>query len=337
VSTQLASELVRALASLSLLVFATFWLVRLTGNPLEISMGDRLTEAELARRISNAGLDKPFFEQLGEYAVSMSRGDFGSSVFSERSVGSMLLSSMGTSLELAVPTMLIAISLAYLLATVAIRRFSSWGKTTYGLLSISIFALPAFLIAVPLKALFSGGAAALPASGRMSLLGQIQYQSLETKSGFVVTDAILQGRFDIALDAITHLILPVMALSLIMAAVLTRIYYLQIQASLEQPYVTGARAKGLKEFRLLHTHGTRPVLSRMVAISGIEIAALFTGVIYIENAFELRGLGFLLVESVLQRDYPVVQGVTVFIGTVVIIFNLFATGIAALLEPRNRQ
>lgn len=329
-----SSEIVKAVSSLFLLVVASFWLVRLTGNPIVIALGDRLSDDELEQRIRQAGLDRPIGEQFLDYLAAVSRLDLGTSVFSSESVFEQILQAFGATLELAIPAIAFGILAAYAMAYLAIKFSVSWVQTLHVQTAIVTYALPAFLLAVVGQWFFTVGGFDLPVNGRLSVSGQIEYQSLPTRTGFVVLDSLVNLNHGLAMDALRHLLLPVLVLGSLTAAALTRIYLLQIQASLNQSYVTGARAKGLRESQVIKRYGVRPVVAQMVSISGLEAAAVITGAIYVENAFEIRGLGYLLVESVLARDYSLVQGLVLILGFVIITVNFVTSTWSRFLDPR---
>ena len=185
-----------------------------------------------------------------------------------------------------------------------------------------------------MQSVFSAAGFDLPVSGRLSISGQLEYQSLHTRTGLVILDSLAAGHYQLTLDALAHLVLPVLVLASLTAAALTRVFALQIQDSLSRGYVVGARAKGLEESAVIRRYGVRPVISQMISISALEVAAVLTGAIYVENAFEIRGLGYLLVESVLARDYALVQGLVVALGFTIISINLIANELGRQLDPR---
>jgi peptide/nickel transport system permease protein len=329
-----SSEIVKALTSLFLLVVASFWLVRLTGNPIAIALGDRLSDQELEKRIRQAGLARPIGEQFLDYLAAVGRLDLGKSVFTSESVSEKIFRAFGSTFELAVPSLVFGILVAYGMAYLALRLSPSWVRSLHAQSAIVTYALPAFLLAVLGQWIFALVGVSLPVNGRLSVAGQIEYQSLPTRTGFVVLDSIANWNYKLALDALSHLVLPVIVLGALTAAALTRIFLLQIQSSLEKTYVTGARAKGLVESQVIKRYGVRPVLAQMVSISGLEVAAVITGAIYVENAFEIRGLGYLLVESVLARDYSLVQGLVLVLGVVIIAVNFVTSAWSRRLDPR---
>lgn len=328
------SEIAKAVSSLFLLVFVSFWLVRLTGNPIEIALGDRLNDAELEERIRGAGLDKPLAEQFVDYISALSRLDLGNSIFSSQPVLQSIMRSAGATFELAVPSLFFGLLFAYLIAYGTVRGSSSLIRFLHGQSAIFIYALPAFLLSVVVQSVFSAAGFDLPVSGRLSISGQLEYQSLHTKTGLVILDSLAAGHYQLTLDALAHLVLPVLVLASLTAAALTRVFALQIQDSLSRGYVIGARAKGLEESAVIRRYGVRPVISQMISISALEVAAVLTGAIYVENAFEIRGLGYLLVESVLARDYALVQGLVVALGFTIISINLIANELGRQLDPR---
>lgn len=331
---KLVEEFFRAVVALALLVTSSFFLMRLTGNPLVIALGDKLNEVELQKRISQAGLDKPLAEQFLNFLNGLMKFDLGDSILSGESVATRIISVVGGTVEVAVPALILGLGLAYAGAFLAVRIRSNTFQRSYLIAVITLLSLPAFLLGAIARAAAATVGIDAPTVGRLSLLSQIRYQQFETQTGFIVFDSLLAGDERVLFDAFLHLWLPVSVLSLIVAAAVARPFYAQLFSASNSGYVLGARAKGLSENVILLRHSTRNVLSSLISISGLEIAAVLTGAIYVENTFEIRGLGFLLVDSVLTRDFPIVQGLVLFIGLVVILVNLVSSNWARLIEPR---
>ena len=334
---RLGVELSRAVVSLFLLVSASFFLMRLTGNPIAIALGDKLSEVELQKRIVSAGLDKPVGEQFTQYITHLFQLNLGASIFSGESVALRIVSVIGATVELAIPALVIGIGLAYSGAFLAVRIRSRSFQKIYLLVVIGLLAIPAFLLGALARTVAGLAAINAPTTGRLSLVNQIQYERFESKTGFVLLDSFLAGEQAVFLDGLFHLWLPVSVLALFVAAALARPFYAQLQMAQTSGYVLGARAKGVSENRIVLRHSTRTVLSSLISISGLEIAAVLTGAIYVENTFEIRGLGFLLVDSVIARDFPIVQGLVIVIGLSVIFINLLASSWAKIVEPRAQR
>lgn len=318
-------------------VTATFALMRISGNPLINSLGDRVSEEELQRRLELAGMNRPILNQYFDYLGGLLRFDLGEAAVSKKQVSSFVANALPATLEMAfiggITGTLIALAALWL----ALRFHDSWIDRLGRLNAIAIFALPSFLVAAFGKLIFSTWLGWLPSSGRYSIPTELVLRRLDSQTGFVIWDLILAGRPDLIADHLWHSILPALTVGAIFAAGLFRGLRPHLVSQLESDYVRGARARGISETRVLFTAALRPVAATAVSIWSFLTAWLLGGAVLGEIVFEWGGIGATLAQQVSNRDFMVVQGLVITIATVVILNYRFADLLSRLLDPRLRE
>ena len=315
-----------------LMVFA---LLRVTGNPIELALGDRLTPEELAGRISAAGLDLPLHEQFLEYVSQILRGDFGLT-FDNQPVLEMILSHLTATAEVtAFGLLLLALTIA-IAGTIAAWNAGSLLDRGFSVLSIVSFALPGFLGAVVIRETANLLFPKFETIGRLSLDNQITWQIEGQTTGFVTLDGLLTGNNVIFLDGLAHLVLPGIALTLV-GGTLVRVFRDSLVNEFAGPQVQSAMKRGVSKRRAFFFHAFVPALPPVLAGFGITAGALVTGVVFVERVFEIRGLGYLLVDAVLQRDFMLVQGIFVVTFTIVVLINTVVDILIAVIDKRQRE
>lgn len=293
----------------ALIVFA---ILRLTpGDPAVILAGDMATPQQLAQIRINMGLDQPLHLQFLSWLAQLARGDLGVSLISQVSVTSLIADRVGPSLALAISTIMLSVLVAVPLGVLAAARHGSLLDRGVMAFSVFGFSVPVFLKGYLLILLFSLQLGWLPVQG---------YKSMD------------QGLWAFA----ERLILPVIALSLSYIALIARISRTSILEVIGEDYIRTARAKGLKESAVLMQHALRNAAVPIVTIIGVGVASLISGVVVTESVFNLPGLGRLVVEAVLARDYPVVQGLILLLSFIYILINLTVDILYTVFDPRIR-
>ena len=318
-------------------VTATFALMRVSGNPLINSLGDRVSEEELQRRLEAAGMDRPILEQYFDYLFGLLRFDLGEAAVSQSQVSDFVASALPATLEMAVIGGVTGTLMALTALWLAMRFHDRWLDRLGRLSAIAIFALPSFLVAAFGKLVFSTWLGWLPSSGRYSIQTELVLRRLESQSGFVIWDLLSAGRPDLIPDHLVHSILPALTVGTIFAAGLFRGLRPHLVTQLSSNFVRGARARGLSETRVLFTAALRPVAATAVSIWSFLTAWLLGGAVLGEIVFEWGGIGATLAQQVSNRDFMVVQGLVVTIATVVILNYRFADALARVFDPRLRE
>lgn len=289
-----------------------FLMLRLSpGDPAAIIAGDHATSEDIAQIREHLGLDKPLVEQFVRWLGQLATGDFGVSIYLDRPVLGLILERVEPTLALSVSTMAFAILLAVPLGVIAAWRAGSWVDQSIMALSVLAFSVPVFLIGYALVIGFSLTLELLPVQGFVSLS--------EDPLGFL-----------------QHLVLPTIALGLVYTALLARITRATMLETLNEDFIRTARAKGLAEPRVLILHALKNASVPIVTTIGTGIALLIGGVVVTESVFAVPGIGRLTIDAVLQRDYPVIQGVILVIAGVYVLVNLAIDLTYSLLDPRIR-
>jgi peptide/nickel transport system permease protein len=289
-----------------------FLMLRLSpGDPAAIIAGDHATSEDIAQIREHLGLDRPLIEQFVRWLGQLATGDFGVSIYLDRPVLGLIMERVEPTLALSVSTMAFAILLAVPLGVIAAWRAGSWIDQSIMALSVLAFSVPVFLIGYGLVIGFSLTLELLPVQGFVSLS--------EDPVAFV-----------------QHLVLPTIALGLVYTALLARITRATMLETLNEDFVRTARAKGLAEPRVLILHALKNASVPIVTTIGTGIALLIGGVVVTESVFAVPGIGRLTIDAVLQRDYPVIQGVILVIAGVYVLINLAIDLTYSLLDPRIR-
>jgi ABC-type dipeptide/oligopeptide/nickel transport system permease component len=307
---------------LALLVFVllgvtilVFLVTRLTpGDPARVLLGPRATEDQLARLRSNYGLDQPIYIQYVNWLSHVVRGDLGDSIQLHRPVLAEVGDRLRGTLLLAVAAMIVAFSAgigAGLLA--ALHANSLLDRVLMSVLLVGI-SLPPFWAGLILIIIFSLLLRWLPATGMVSPTG----------GGTPV-------------DILTHLVLPTLTLAAVPMAVIARLTRANVLEVLQQLYVPTAHAKGLPTRAVVTRHILRNTMIGTMTILGLEAGWLLAGTVYIETVFAWPGLGSMLVNAILQRDYPLVQGGVLLVATVYVLINLATDTLYLYIDPRLRN
>ncbi len=312
----------------------TFALIRLVpGDPIELLAGERgiAPERHAALR-AELGLDRPLISQYGIYITDVLSGDLGRSIVTKTPVLDEFLSLFPATVELSLCAIVFAVAIGIPLGILAaVRRGSVFDYATMGV-ALTGYSMPIFWWALLLILLFSVQLGWTPVSGRLSVMYYVQ-----PVTGFMLIDTVLSGEKGAFGSAVSHLVLPAIALGTIPLAVIARMTRSSMLEVLGEDYIRTARAKGLSPFRVIALHALRNALIPVVTVIGLAVGVLFAGAILTETIFAWPGVGKWLVESVRRRDYPVLQGGVLLVATVVMAVNLFVDILYGLINPRIRH
>jgi peptide/nickel transport system permease protein len=310
---------------------------RLTGDPISVALGDRLPAEELQRRVAAAGYDRPVFQQLVDYLAGLLQGDFGSSFQSGKSVLQSILSYLPATIELSIVGIFFAILIAVPLGVVAAQNPGGKLDSIVRSSSIITYALPIFLVAIVLRLLFSIAIPIFPTTGRLEIANQIELTRSSANSGFFILDSILLGRMDLLVSALSHAFLPGLTIGLVIGASFLRILRSNIAYTMSTEPVKFAKTLGITRFGILRTHVAKLIAPQVLTSLGYSLAALVSGFVYVEVSFEWRGLGMILTESVLSRDFELLQGIVVFSVLLVVFVNTLVDITILTIDRRFRS
>ncbi|HKV45272.1 MAG TPA: ABC transporter permease, partial [bacterium] len=302
-----------AVVLLGISVF-TFALLHLTpGDPAQILLGPMATPQELARLHRELGLDGPLAAQYLLWLAHVVHGDLGRSITLHRPVlGELLLRFRGT-IILAAGAVVVAFGPGIVLGVLAARRPGQLLDRLSMIVTVGGASIPPFWLGMILIILFSLRLGWLPGTGMSSPSG-------------AATPA----------DVLTHLILPAVTLGALPLAIITRVARTGMIEALRGDYVRTARAKGLGEAAVTVRHAFRNTLVGIVTVVGLEMGFLLAGAVYVETVFDWPGVGLMLVNAILTRDFPLVQGAVLLVATTYVMINLGTDLLYAYLDPRIR-
>ena len=320
--------IVPTFVGVTLLAFALIHLI--PGDPVENLSGERGMDPERrARLLHEFGLDRPLAVQYASYVGQVLRGDLGSSLTTHESVAREFATLFPATVELAFFALLFAVVVglpAGILA--AVKRNTAADYTVMGL-SLTGYSMPIFWWALLLILFFSVQLGWTPVSGRIA----VQYDVPMT-TGFMLIDSLLSGDKGAFRSALSHLILPAVALGTIPLAVIARMTRSSMLEVLREDYVRTARAKGASSFRVIAIHALRNALIPVVTTIGLQVGVLLTGAILTETIFAWPGIGKWLVEAIHRRDYAAVQGGILMTATIIIGVNLIVDLLYGVVTPR---
>lgn len=319
-----------------ILVTVVFFVMRATGDPISAAMGGRLTPDELARRVHEAGYDRPLLVQYFEYLGNLLHGDLGTTLTDNQPVISVLTHYGAATFELAILSLVVALILGISFGRLAARyrdRAADAGIRTFAILC---YATPVFFLGLMLKLIFAVWLGLLPSSGRASLASQAQFDRLVSPTGLYVIDALQLGDMTVLQDVLAHTVLPALALGLLTAGVFIRLVRTNVISTYTSGYVEAARSRGVSEKRLLRKHAFRPALIPIITVMGMQIAVMLAGAVLTETTFEWKGLGFMLSNYLKARDFVAVQGIVILVAIIVSVSNFIVDVISALIDPRVR-
>lgn len=303
-------RLLSVIPVLAIVAVIAFVLLRLSdGDPAVQLAGDNANEAAIAAIRTNLGLDQPLPVQFMHWAWKALQGDFGTSIVSRQPVLSLIGQHVGPTLAISISTILLSVVIGVPLGVVAAWRRGRWFDRMAMWLSVTGFAVPTFAVGYFWIYFLSVKWKLFPVQGYVPI-----------SDGF--------GLF------LWHIALPTLTLSLVYVALIARVARTSMLEVLSEDFVRTARAKGIPERVVVFRHALKNAAVPIVSIVGIGIALLIGGVVVTESVFNLPGLGRLTVESVLARDYPVIQGVIIVFGAVYVAINLLVDLSYSFIDPR---
>lgn len=293
--------------------------------------GERATPEAIAAFERAQGLDRPLYAQYGSYLRNVLSGDLGVSTRSRQPVAEELLQRFPATVELTLAAILIAVLVGVPLGFVAAKRYQGPLDQASLVGSLIGISFPVFFLGLLLKYVFAIRLDWFPTTGRYDITS-----SLDTRTNFLVLDALLAGDGAALADVLLHLVLPAVALATIPLAIIARITRAATLDVLDEDYVRTARAKGLRGAIVDRRHVFANALLPVVTVVGLQTGLLLTGAVLTETVFSWNGVGSWIVEAISYRDYAVLQGGILFFVLVVVLVNLLVDISYAFLNPRIR-
>jgi peptide/nickel transport system permease protein len=333
--TYIGRRLVQSLLVLFLVSVGTFALAHaVPGDPIETVLGERAAGDPEIRAAAERryGFDQPVHLQYVYFLRNLARGDLGESISTRRPVMDDLRQFVPGTIELAVSAMLFAIVVGVPLGILAAINQDRWPDHLARFVALIGTSIPVFWLGLLALYVFFYRLQWLPGPGRLDTGMPIP----ERITGMVTVDAALRGQWDVFHSSVMHLILPSVVLGSFALGIIARMLRSSLLAALGDDYVRTARAKGLAENKVVGGHAMRNALIPTITVLGLTFAGLLAGAVLTETIFSWPGLGRLLYNAVLSRDYPVVQGGTLLIAATFSIINLLVDMLYMLVNPKIR-
>ena len=299
------------------------------GDPAELLLGERATQASLEAMREYLGLNKPLYVQYGLFLKRVAKFDLGQTIWSRDKVSKEIGARFPATIELALAAMLISSLLGITLGIISATKQYSWFDYASMLGSLVGVSMPVFWLGLMFMLLFSLTLGWFPMSGRIGV-----ETDLTVVTNFYVLDTILMRNWAGLKDALMHLALPALALSTIPLAIVARMTRSSMLEVLRQDYIKTARAKGLSETKIVLKHALRNGLIPVVTVVGLQFGILMGGAILTETVFAWPGVGKWLFDGVVKRDYMVIQGGTLLVATTFVLVNLVVDVLYAVINPR---
>jgi peptide/nickel transport system permease protein len=323
-----------AIPSLIGLLIVTFLLIRVVpADPAAALAGDNATPQQIAAIRHQYGFDRPLAEQLFLYLGQVSRFDFGESQFSHRAVGVDLRQRLPATLELTFAALLLAAGLGIPLGVVAGVCHNRWPDFLLRILSVTGIAVAAFWFAITLQLVFAMNLGWLPLRGELSS-GIVPPPAV---TGSLILDGMIAGRWTVVADALRHLVLPAVTLSVGALATITRFTRAGVLETMQKDFVLYERAVGYPRRRLVWIYVLRNSVIAAVTQIGLLFGALIGGAVVVEAIFDWPGVGNYLVNAILTADYKVMLAATLLIGVVYTLVNILTDLVHGWLDPRLRE
>ena len=283
----------------------TFLLIHLVpGDPVEVMLGESVTQANRETLRAELGLNQPLIQQFGTYLAKLSQGDFGVSIHTKTPIIDLIKTRYPATLKLAFCALLIGLSIGIPLGIYAALKAGGWQDLIVTIVSVRLSAMPAFWLGPMLMLIFAVWLGWLPVSG---------------------------------MESNAAIVLPAMTLGFGLSAILTRMTRTSLLEVLNDDYIRTARAKGLTESTVILRHALRAALLPIITIVGLQMGSLLAGAVITETIFSWDGIGQLLVESIEKRDYPVTQACVLLVALSYVLVNVFTDSLYRLADPRVKQ
>jgi peptide/nickel transport system permease protein len=317
------------LFGLSMILF--LFLRLLPGDPAIAILGQHATPQLIAQIHETLGLDKPLYIQYLDYLGQLLQGNFGSSIIDSRPVADGFAVRFPGTIELTIGALIFAVGLGIPLGRLAARHPNGWIDGLVTVISLFGISIPIFVLGYTLVFIFGVQLHWLPAFGQID-----PRLNVPSVTNFAIIDAILTGNPNTFLDALSHLILPSIALGSIPLAIVTRITRASVIDVSNEDYVRTARAKGLTRRRVDDRHIMRNAWLPVTTVIGLQVGSLLAGAVLTETVFTWNGVGSWVVDSIKNHDYIVVQSLILIFATIFLAVNLIVDIGYAYLNPRIR-
>jgi peptide/nickel transport system permease protein len=323
--TYVLHRLIVVIPTIFFITAFTFWLQNGRGNKHDLAfniLGPGATEAGVAQIVKEFHLDEPMWRRYMLWLSGALRGDLGKSAIQGQQVSTAIGKALPVTLQLMLYSQIVALALAIPAGVYAAYRANKRGDRVTSTAALTALSIPNFVLAVVLVLFF--------AIGGISVLGHQVGWAILPASRYVPFGQSPANHFK-------SMLLPTIALALAQAAVYMRVLRTDMISTLQENFITTAKAKGVPDRRILFAHALRPSSFTLLTVVGINSATLIGGALIIETIFSLPGLGTTIGTAIFQKDFLVVQGVVVVIAVAFVLILFLVDVLYAALDPRLRH
>jgi ABC-type dipeptide/oligopeptide/nickel transport system permease component len=302
------------------------------GDPIAMMISPGASAADVAALRAHYGLDAGLLQQFLVWARDLGRGDMGTSISLHRRVLEVLAERLPATLELAFDSLAFASLLGGAIAVFATLTSQSKIAPVVDTINGLFLAVPDFIWAFLLVLVFGVFAPVLPLSGRIDPSLGVTFVT-----PFYLLESLVALRWRVFLDVSRHMLMPTLALGLPLAAIITRVLKESLREAMVQDYVLLARLKGKSELRLVLEEALRNAIAPTLALTGVQFTFLIGGTVIVERIFAYPGIGNMAIDAVINRDLPLIQGLTLVFGALFILVNMSVDLLVAAANPRLRH
>jgi ABC-type dipeptide/oligopeptide/nickel transport system permease component len=302
------------------------------GDPIAMMISPGASAADVAALRAHYGLDASLLQQFLVWARDLGRGDLGTSISLHRRVLELLAERLPATLELAFAALVFAALLGGVIAVFATLTSQSKIAPLVDTINGLFLAVPDFIWAFLLVLVFGVFAPILPLSGRIDPSLGVTFAT-----PFYWLESLFTLRSSVFLDVSRHMLMPTLALGLPLAAVITRVLKESLREAMVQDYVLLARLKGKSELRLVLQEALRNAMAPTLALTGVQFTFLIGGTVIVERVFAYPGIGNMAIDAVVNRDLPLIQGLTLVFGILFILINMSVDLFVVAANPRLRH
>ena len=319
--------LIPTLLGVSIIVFLMLHMT--PGDPAELLLGERATEETLNAMREHLGLNQPLYIQYGMFLKRLMKGDLGETIWTRQKVWIEVKQRFPATIELSMVALCLSCFFGIIFGIIsASKQYSIFDYVSmFG--ALAGVSMPVFWLGLIFMLIFSLNLGWFPISGRLSI-----DIDLEIITNFYILDAVLTRNWAALKDALWHIIMPAVTVSTIPMAIVARMTRSAMLDVLRQDYIKTAKAKGLSKFSVTFKHALRNALIPVVTTVGLQTGVLLGGAILTETIFAWPGMGKWMYDAVMQRDYMVIQGGTLFIAALFVVINLCVDVLYSIINPR---
>jgi len=322
-------HLIFILIGVSILVFLMLRLI--PGDPAHLLSGEFASPQDVARIREKLALDASYPYQYFIYIRNLLSGDMGISIRSGVPVSEEIFVRFLATVELSIAALLISSFIGIMAGVISsVRKYSIFDYVSM-VMALAGISMPIFWLGLMLMYLFCVKLGILPIMGRFTM--GLDYRSI---TGLVILDSLLKGDANLFFNSLKHLVLPACTLATIPMAIIARMTRSSMLEVISKDYIRTARAKGLSQRSVVFKHALKNAFLPIVTVIGLNFGLLLGGAVLTETIFSWPGLGRYVVDSLLARDYPAVQGCLLLFAVIMVIMNLVVDMIYFYLDPRLR-